>query len=341
MDQHFWEILQLQVDPLLDSIWYVAGMSPWIWDPSQVAVYRCAMRVSIFWARRCRPPNGGSGAILRLTGHLHGRVRRAQQRRRSLTGDPTSWQADAVLNYQDDGDYAYRAGYRRAGDLLSEYAINNQEADYLVFPICHAYRHFVELSLKRLIMVGCSFANRSMTASEKRLQSESHNLIALWTAFKGIQIEASKATGAPAPRLDDVEGIESYINQLHTIDARSQSFRYPLKKDGTVALATTDRINLARFSGYMEWLANYFEGFEPYYAEYRDLRNQTYAVYVNASYLVGHRNLLAGKRQEACAETLHTVTCYQTIPQGRMAQHKLVQNTQPRPNSETASTNPE
>jgi hypothetical protein len=233
------------------------------------------------------------------------------------------------LNYQDDGD------------LLSEYAINNQEADYLVFPICHAYRHFVELSLKRLIMVGCSFANRSMTASEKRLQSESHNLIALWTAFKGIQIEASKDTGAPAPLLDDVEGIESYINQFHTIDARSQSFRYPLKKDGTVALATTDRINLARFSGYMEWLANYFEGFEPYYAEYRDLRNQTYAVYVNASYLVGRRNLLAGKRQEACAETLHTVTCYQTIPQGRMAQHKLVQNTRPRPNSSAASTNPE
>jgi hypothetical protein len=40
------------------------------------------------------------------------------------------------LNYQDDGDYAYRAGYRRAGNLLSEYAIDNQEADYLVFPIC-------------------------------------------------------------------------------------------------------------------------------------------------------------------------------------------------------------
>jgi hypothetical protein len=84
-----------------------------------------------------------------------------------FSGDPESWNTDAILNYQDDGDYAYRTGYRLAGRVLTEYAIKNNEADYLVFPICHAYRHFVELSLKRLIVVGSGFARRGLTEVEK------------------------------------------------------------------------------------------------------------------------------------------------------------------------------
>jgi hypothetical protein len=57
-----------------------------------------------------------------------------------------------------------------------------------------------------------------MTEVERRLQTDSHNLNALWAAFREIQTEASNAIGAPAPPLDDVAGVESYINQLHTID---------------------------------------------------------------------------------------------------------------------------
>jgi hypothetical protein len=37
-----------------------------------------------------------------------------------FSGDPASWHTDAILNYQDDGDYAYRTGYRLAGRVLTE-----------------------------------------------------------------------------------------------------------------------------------------------------------------------------------------------------------------------------
>src|ERR1019366_2191014 len=39
--------------------------------------------------------------------------------------------------------------------------------------------------------------------------------------------------------------------------------------------------------------------------------HQDLLVYVNSCNLVAHRNLPARKRQEACAKTSHTVTCYQ------------------------------
>ncbi len=38
-------------------------------------------------------------------------------------------------------------------------------------------------------------------------------------------------------------------------------------------------------------------------------------MYVYSCNLVGHRNLPAGKRQEACAKTSNTVTCYQPSQQ--------------------------
>jgi hypothetical protein len=47
----------------------------------------------------------------------------------------------------------------------------NGKVTFLVFPICHSYRHYVELSLKRLIVSGCCIAHREMTDYEAKLQS--------------------------------------------------------------------------------------------------------------------------------------------------------------------------
>jgi hypothetical protein len=58
--------------------------------------------------------------------------------------DRARWQMDAMLDYRPGNDYTYRQGYRRAGRLLTQSVAERGDADFLVFPICHAYRHFVE-----------------------------------------------------------------------------------------------------------------------------------------------------------------------------------------------------
>jgi hypothetical protein len=117
-----------------------------------------------------------------------------------FAGDKTIWKMDAILDFSPGNDYTYRQGYRRAGRILAEHVAGHGEVDFLVFPICRAYRHHVELSLKRLMLLASDLAGRALTASEEKLQSGSHNLVSLWETFKIINAEAEAKTGiAPPP----------------------------------------------------------------------------------------------------------------------------------------------
>lgn len=188
-------------------------------------------------------------------------------------GDREAWRSDAMLDFPPDGDI-YRAGYRRAGRILAEYVDGHGEADFLVFPICHAYRHFVELSLKGLMLSALRLLERDLTEKEHRLQNGSHNLQELWSAFKPMNLEVQASTGIEPPPLEQLEGIEAYIAQLHAVDKGSFSFRYPLTKDGAVNLAGIDRINVRNFSDCMELLCGYLDGWDSYFADMISTANE-------------------------------------------------------------------
>jgi hypothetical protein len=190
----------------------------------------------------------------------------------------THWQMDAILDYRPGNDYTYRQGYRRAGRILTEHIAEGRgEVDFLVFPICHAYRHFVELSLKRLMLLAAQLAGRELTPAEKKLQGGTHKLQQLWDAFKLINQEAETATGIAPPPPEHLDGIETYIAQLHQADADSMSFRYPLAKDGTANLEGMQRINLGQFSDCMEALSNYLDGWDSYFVDMIQMKAEMYA----------------------------------------------------------------
>jgi hypothetical protein len=197
-----------------------------------------------------------------------------------FASDSSLWQMDAMVGYRSGEDYPHRQGYRRAGRILTEWiAANRQDVDFLVYPICHAYRHFVELTLKRLISVGSFLAERELNSNESSLLNGSHNLQELWKALKTIAGEVETETGIDPPPQEDVAGIEDYIDQLHSVDAGSFTFRYPLTKKGDVSVGDLKRINLARFSEHMESLCNYLEGYDSYYGELVDFRHEMLSEY--------------------------------------------------------------
>ena len=166
-----------------------------------------------------------------------------------FTSDSSLWQMDAILDHRPGDDYPYRQGYRRAGRILTQWiAANRYGVDFLVYPICQGYRDFVELTLKRLVSVGSSLAKRELSARESNLLNGSHNLEELWGTFKTIAGEVESETGVEPPPQEHIAGIEDYINQLHSVDAGSFTFRYPLTKKGDVSVGDLKRVNLARFS---------------------------------------------------------------------------------------------
>lgn len=197
--------------------------------------------------------------------------------------DSSLWHLDAVLDFRPGkgyAEYAYREGYRRAGRILTERVAEHRgEQDVLVFPICHAYRHFVELMLKRLIRVGCSIIGRELTERESKLCSGTHNLRELWVAFSAMEKELEAETGTDAAPKDDMDGIEDYIAQLHAVDAQSFSFRYPVTKSGQPSIDGVTRINLGRFCERMESLCSYLEGFDAYYGHLEELEQDVISDY--------------------------------------------------------------
>ena len=184
-----------------------------------------------------------------------------------FASDKFIWKMDAMLDFRPGNDYTYRQGYRRAGRILAEHVATRGEVDFLVFPICHAYRHYVELSLKRLMQLASKLAERDLTPAEVKLQNGSHNLQALWDAFKKVNAEAEVKTGISPPPPEHMGGIEAYIAQLHAVDAGSFSFRYSLARDGTANLEGIERINVGQFSDYMEALCMYLDGWDSYFAD--------------------------------------------------------------------------
>jgi len=63
------------------------------------------------------------------------------------------WSCTAVAGGKYSEPYAYMLGYYKAGKKLASLAIyERRNQDILFFPICFNYRHYVELTLKHLIL---------------------------------------------------------------------------------------------------------------------------------------------------------------------------------------------
>jgi hypothetical protein len=197
--------------------------------------------------------------------------------------DRNNWEMDAILDPHRGDDYAYREGYRLAGRILTEAAAKGGGVDMLVYPICHAYRHCVELALKQLMFLGCRIVGRQMTPAEDKLYKNSHNLAQLLTSFQAIEAEVSAGLGDSYPKAE-FDGVAAYIEQLHEVDAGSFSFRYPFTKNGEVSLGPLQRINLAQFSEKMERLCTLLEGMDLYYKKIVQWNAEMYSQYAADMY---------------------------------------------------------
>ncbi len=64
------------------------------------------------------------------------------------------WENNACVNHLDS-ELAYVEGYYLGGDKLIEYVLaTKRDQDFLVYPITFVYRHYLELSFKRIRRMG-------------------------------------------------------------------------------------------------------------------------------------------------------------------------------------------
>jgi hypothetical protein len=144
----------------------------------------------------------------------------------------------------------YCSGYRQAAEVVVE-AVETGRAipDSCIYAIVYLYRHYVELCLKEIILMG------------NRLQGGGvefpvhHDLLALWEERKKVLANA---------RLDmsgrDEQIAEGLIRELASVDPQSFTFRYPVDKKRKPAMPQSRLINVRILKETMERLGNFLDG---------------------------------------------------------------------------------
>jgi hypothetical protein len=156
-----------------------------------------------------------------------------------LDGPPTDWDI-------------YAEGYKRAGDILVQYVIENDLAQYLlVYPIGFMYRHYVELRLKHLIVVGCTLLGKHPS---RKLRKE-HDLLLLWREARPI-IERIYPSGEDA----ELGIIGERLEELSKVDFGSYAFRYPEDTKGSRTLTGVRYINLRQLRDVVQGMSNILDG---------------------------------------------------------------------------------
>jgi hypothetical protein len=184
--------------------------------------------------------------------------------------------ANANVNYRPGNEIPYLEGYRRGAKQLAEGVCEKgSNQDFLVFPIVFLYRHHVELALKRLLELIADLAEEDLDHKCQK-DLERHNIEQLWADFKRfLRTDKIKSLcGLTLPSMD-IEGVDSYIQQVSVIDPDAQAFRYARNKKGEASLPETlTNINIAVFADHMERLCSLLDGIDSYLDHVRGIRDE-------------------------------------------------------------------
>jgi hypothetical protein len=168
-----------------------------------------------------------------------------------LFADVGPWEATAPLNWDFLGEYRYVEGFKRAAEVLSEHVLEHRsEVDLLVMPVLFGFRHWAELRLKDLWMLGGRLRGESVDPMG------THDLKVLWRHVRPV-LEEAWPTGDPAEldRLGDV------LTELAEADPRAEAFRYARDRAGNKTLpAELAQINVHNVRQVMEKVALLLDG---------------------------------------------------------------------------------
>ncbi len=151
------------------------------------------------------------------------------------------WWRNACVGWSTDAWNLYASGYKLAADKLAEETAT-EDLDLVVFPMVFLYRHYVELRLKSIIVLG----NRlDGTPCEIPV---GHDIGRLWQqAVETIEKDA-------------IEPINTLIKQLAAADPTGQSFRYSVDSRGQPTLEGIEHINVRNFADRMKEISDLLDG---------------------------------------------------------------------------------
>ena len=121
----------------------------------------------------------------------------------------------------------YKSGYEDAVQLLVQHSSSGMGPDFLIYPILFTARQAIELGLKEIII------GNQRTAGDRE-SPHGHDLDQLWTEAQGHLLNAGGTSDEAMVAFGEL------LAQLHDVDPRSTTFRYPVNREGKAPFAVAD-----------------------------------------------------------------------------------------------------
>jgi hypothetical protein len=188
---------------------------------------------------------------------------------------------------QWDADWAYSTGFRRAAIRLAEDVCDTAtNQDTLIYPIVYLYRHHVELVLKAIITSASGLLDRELTEQDLKALGR-HGLWELWQIARPLLDPVCDRADNPPFPVADLDGVDSYIRQIHAHDPDGQRFRYATTKAKGISRSgfrpslspQLKLVNIRIFAVAMEKLSDYLEGIEGWFVGLEDAKAEVRRVY--------------------------------------------------------------
>ncbi|MEE3503418.1 hypothetical protein [Acidiphilium acidophilum] len=199
-----------------------------------------------------------------------------------LFGPGAESQTNACIA-QWDADWAYSVGFRRAALYLAEKVCEcGSDQDNLIYPIVYLYRHNTELVLKAIMKSASRLLDRTISKPESKTLGR-HDLWELWQMVRPLLDPVCERAGDPPFPAADMEGVESYIKQIHEHDPDGQRFRYATTAASKGARPAASKpslspdlrlVNVRILAVAMEKLADYLDGIESWFGDLEDAKRQ-------------------------------------------------------------------
>jgi hypothetical protein len=157
------------------------------------------------------------------------------------------WWYNACLNWSHATWMLYVVGYRQAAEKLVGVA-GECTIDTIIFPIAFLYRHYIELQLKRIIVL----AHHLEGTTSDILGS--HKIDELWTEARTAVAQTSmEIPDDKFPRITEV------IGEFAVVDSSGEGFRYPEDVWGKATLQNISHANIKNLGDRMKEVTDVLE----------------------------------------------------------------------------------
>ena len=149
-------------------------------------------------------------------------------------------QQDVYVHNRGTGWWLYFRGYKLAADALVEQSgqLTLGERNSILYPVLFLYRHYFELVIKYIILVGQKLRR------ERPQVRRRHCVVAYWGECKRV-IRERKVPVTPKT----LDRIGRLASELDALDPSSDRFRYPIDRDGSFPYPDERRrFNLEEFA---------------------------------------------------------------------------------------------